>query len=183
MIRPGVGIRPWNSLIPDVDTCAWCGIAPGCSSIGEMNMKLVRQLDAATVRKLPPWPEELMPWLGILFAARPPVHRVTLRQARKYSEVRIGRGNAPAKVLYNQEAMLQACARWVAVEQDWWQAYAGSLQHQMPDHHRTWELIFGHTGVGSLKLVHVLPRITFRWRDRQLPENAIKLPVTFRSES
>ena len=125
---------------------------------------------------LGPWPPELAPWLGIIFAAQSvPVTQVLLRHSDYRDEVRLHCGQkirlsslpldeTAWPLMPEQLRLLSPCHCWVQRERVRWHSQYGFSHWPLSGWDTNWELLFNDTGTGYCWLTYRMPALRFRWR-------------------
>ena len=120
-----------------------------------------------------PWPETLIPCLGILFAQRAPrLSSVVFRQSRYISEIQVGYPNLTNTGEYwtslkDRNELLALVEGWVVQERlSWERIFGGPLVKTWRDE-AEWSVHFRSSGSGGCILSPHVNELFFQWRSPQ----------------
>ena len=121
---------------------------------------------AKLIRMFKPWPEILIPRLGIIFASRPPTDQILLFSSSICQEVFRRFQDQRWQHLQSQEDLLQACLPWVADKQRIWFRLGNMSLFGVGRCHVAWQLQFESLGSGRFYIEPDGPCFHFFWRKR-----------------
>ena len=130
-----------------------------------------RQVHDRFVAGFEPWPEPLIPWLGIMFASHFNSHRIIVKCGSTYTEIYLEWRDQRWRTIKDQEYIKDICFQWVNHEKHRWLTQQLKTSRIVADIGPAWELMFEASGRGRCHLDRGSLGFKFRWRD----ESAVRI--------
>ena len=124
-------------------------------------MKTKSSQKAKFVRGFAPWPEQLIPWLGLIFARYQGLQKICFTDSLW---IGLRWQDRPRGVRCNQVRLSLACWNWIEQEQRRWWLFQEQPWQLQPDHDSGWALLFCVDGAGVCHLGTESVGLRFRWR-------------------